>query len=139
MSRDVHLHVFSSDRGILSLKFPHSSFDRWHGYLAVKFQNLAMKFQISTSHDVMIHVPRPEGIAKMAECHIDRLCRPPHQLFCAGTNQKKRFGAPKVFPLGESTGLQTSAPILLCRDQSKKALRGAESFSSWGHQSSPVP
>ena len=28
--------------------------------------------------------------------------------------------------------LQTSAPTFLCRDQSKKALRGAESFSSWG-------
>ena len=106
--------------------FPHSSFDRWHCHLA-------MKFQISTSQDVMIFVPRPEGIANMAECHIDRLCRPPHQLFCAGTSQKKRFGVPKVFPLGGSTGWQTSAPTFLCRDQSKKALRGAESFSSCGH------
>ena len=115
------------------MKSAHSSFNRWHGYLAVKFQNLAVKFQISTSQDVMIHVSRPEGLANAAECHIDRLCRPPHQFFGAGTSPKKRFGVPKVFPLGESTGLKTSAPTFLCRDQSKKSLRGAESFSSCGH------
>ena len=92
MSRDVHLHVFSSDRGTFSF----SAF-------------LIRSAALSSGREVPnFHIPRCDD-------------------FCADARRHRQDGR-----VPHRQALQTSAPTFLCRDQSKKALRGAESFSSWG-------
>ena len=144
------------------MKVPHSSFDRWHGSLSMKFQNLAMKFQISTSQDVMIHVPRPEGITNVAECHIGRLCRPLHNFLCRD-HSKNRFGLrthffvqgpvkksasgcrkfvllgpPKVFPFGNR---QVCRPPHqpFCAGTSPKKRFGVQKVFPLGATRNPLP
>ena len=99
MSRDVHLHVFSSDRGTFSFST----------FLIRSVARLSGREVPKSGHEVPnFHIPRCNDSCSKARRHRQD-GRVPHR-----------------------QALQTSAPTFLCRDQSKKALRGAESFSSWG-------